>query len=833
MANENDGNKGAQGPNQGPLTPEALEEFNKQAKERQRLLTKTDEKLKELRENEREYNNLLRLQAEALEKNVKLHEDDRKRLEELDQTVGKRIRSQKVLNDLNETGNTILDNTIGTSRKAFESINGLASAVLDLANEFDGAATELGKTTGYVESFNDDIIKSARATEGFSMSMAEASAVIGGLSTNMTMFNTLSDQQRLTVEKTSLALNRLGVSASAQGQALDVLTHGMNLTTDAAVQATRDFDTLAQKVGLPTSQVIDDFNTIAPQLSRFGSRGKQVFAELTKQARSMGISVQDAFNIAESFDTFEQAAELAGKLNAQIGLQLNSVQLMNASHEDRIKILQSEFRMRGKNFDDMGRRQQQAIAEVMGVDVDMASRIFGDPIALRKYQREQKGLEERAKAVTTVSEDLKNIMQELALTFGPLISGVRDTLKFISGNSYAKWLLFSGLIYKLGSNFKMVEAGVGLLKSKLKDFAGTITKGVSNPLKSAAGGMEDLAKGTESAGTAARSSFASLAGTALVIAAIGAAVYGAATGVSNLVLAFKGMGAEAAAAVAGIIAFGFAMSMIIPQLVALGTFGWPGVAAVLALGAAMLGMGYAVKLVVDSMGGLVKSLSFLTLEKGAAIAASLAMIGGSFILFSKAATLAGVSSVFVFKLSGALLALGGALYFVGPALEKLGTVFVAGLSAMGDIAKGVGDIFSGIGNVSVTHILAIAGAMSTLKSAMTDLLEIDNDKAAALTGVLGALSGAGANMENFVASAESLKALEGVVKVSAQLDEANVASFRAIMQATTPAAAPAVTAASAPARKMTIPINFNIDDTMISKYVVNVVDTKFDVTRIK
>ncbi len=179
------------------------------------------------------------------------------------------------------------------------------------------------------------------------------------------------------------------------------------------------------------------------------------------------------------------------------------------------------------------------------------------------------------------------------------------------------------------------------------------------------------------------------------------------------------------------------------------------------------------------------------------------------------------------------MALGGALYFVGPALEKLGTVFVAGLSAMGDIAKGVGDIFSGIGNVSVTHILAIAGAMSTLKSAMTDLLEIDNDKAAALTGVLGALAGAGANMENFVASAESLKALEGVVKVSAQLDEANVASFKAIMQATAPPQTAAAPSTRSPTKKMTIPINFNIDDTMISSYVVNVVDTKFDVTRIK
>ena len=46
----------------------------------------------------------------------------------------------------------------------------------------------------------------------------------------------------------------------------------------------------------------------------------------------------------------------------------------------------------------------------------------------------------------------------------------------------------------------------------------------------------------------------------------------------------------------------------------------------------------------------------------------------------------------------------------------------------------------------------------------------------------------------------------------------------------TPPAAPAAGAAT---KKMTIPINFNIDDTAVASYVINVVENKFDVTRIK
>ena len=202
-------------------------------------------------------------------------------------------------------------------------------------------------------------------------------------------------------------MEKLGVDAASTAQALDTMTRGMGMSVASATDAARSFDQLAQSVGLPTSEVIDGFNTISGDLSRFGKQGKKVFAGLVKEARSMGMSIKEAFDIAEAFDTFESAAELAGKLNAQIGLQLNSVDMMNLSHEDRIKMLRDEFKLRGKNFDDMSRRQRQAIAEVMGVDVDMASRLFGDPVALRKYQKEQKSLEERAKLLPQLRKTLK------------------------------------------------------------------------------------------------------------------------------------------------------------------------------------------------------------------------------------------------------------------------------------------------------------------------------------------------------------------------------------------------------------------------------------------
>ena len=80
-----------------------------------------------------------------------------------------------------------------------------------------------------------------------------------------------------------------------------------------------------------------------------------MFEKLSKEARKLGISVKDAFDISEKFDTFEGAADLAGKLNAQIGLQLNSVELMTASRRPTEDYAPRVYD-KGKNFDEMSVR---------------------------------------------------------------------------------------------------------------------------------------------------------------------------------------------------------------------------------------------------------------------------------------------------------------------------------------------------------------------------------------------------------------------------------------------------------------------------------------------
>ena len=695
------------------------------------------------------------------------------RLEELKTKAGnvaeelKKVAAQeKALADIRQAGRTVLENMVGAQNLAATSLSGFSSSLFKLVNDLDDATTGLGKTTGYVKSFNQDIIDSAKATGDLSVSVSEAASAIGGLSTNMTLFNTLGAQQRHNIETTTLALERLGVSSQATGQAMDTLTRGMGLSVDGALAATRGFDQLAQSVGLPVTEVIDGFNQISGDLARFGKDGKKVFGELTKQARSMGISIQAAFDLAEQFDTFESAAQLAGKLNAQIGMQLNSVELMNASHEDRIKILQREFKMRGENFKDMSKRQKQAIAEVMGVDVDMASRIFGDPTKLRKYQREQKKLEERAKAVTTIQQDLNNVLQEMMLILSPLITGLRVITKYIASSTYPKFLLLGLALIKVAGAMPLLTKGIGALLGKSKLLTALGDK-MGSVFSKAGSGADALAKGTDKVGDSAKSSFPQLAGMAMVIAAIGASIYLAATGVGNLVASFKGLGDAAPYAVLGIVAFAVGMYFLIPALIKVGTVGWVGVAAMVALGAAMMMMGKAVEW---AAGGMTK----LIMAVGSVVSTVLGSISGIFTsITSLVSVLVGLGVLQIMKLSGAIISLGFALQ---------------------------------------------------------DLLTIDTGSAPAIERLLNSIANAGDGMEKIKASADGLQSLERVIKISTELDSANVAGLEALAKV---ASAPTQAAASGGQKKYSIPVTFNLNNSMMQKYVIDIVDDTYDVTRIR
>jgi uncharacterized protein YukE len=342
--------------------------------------------------------------------------------------------------------------------------NGAALVVktlIDQANKLDKTQVSLAKTTGYATELRDNLYDLADSSNGLNLSMDASEKIIGSLSLGFQDFNFISNDAQKSIAKSVGLLVRLGASAEAAVRTLDLLENGFGMTRLAAQSAIESFDLFAQEIGVPVGQLLTDLNNIGPALSRFGDRGNAVFRDLAKQARSLGLSVQKAFDVTELFDTFQGAADVAGKLNAQLGLQLNSVEIMGASSEDRLRILRAEFNMRGQSFDSMGRRQKQMIAEILKVDVETAKRLFGDPMEMRKQQRAMQDREDRLKAFTSASEKVQESFEQMFVKIAPGLTKLMDFVGFLAEN----FVIASGAMLtftaKLAGGFSKIAASVG------------------------------------------------------------------------------------------------------------------------------------------------------------------------------------------------------------------------------------------------------------------------------------------------------------------------------------------------------------------------------------
>jgi len=313
-----------------------------------------------------------------------------------------------------------------------EAADSFIAGMISMAATIEETNVALAKQTGFATALQQDVIDLASSHDGLYLSVSESREVVGALSTGFKMYNAQNKQTRREVNDLAGRFQVLGVDASATAAVIDQLNEGFGLTTAGAIAAAAELENLAIRTGMPLSSVVSDFQDLAPQMARFGSDGTRVFSRLSEQARTLGLTTRQAFDLSELFDTFESSADVAGKLNAQLGLQLNSVELMAASSEDRLKILRAEFDMEGMRFDQMSRRQRQMVAEILQTDVMTAERLLGDPMELRKFQKEQENNAERVKAFTTAMDKFRAVSEQLFINLEPLLTGVMSLFSGIA-----------------------------------------------------------------------------------------------------------------------------------------------------------------------------------------------------------------------------------------------------------------------------------------------------------------------------------------------------------------------------------------------------------------
>ena len=347
-------------------------------------------------------------------------------------------------------GNMIFDpaGTVGSLGKEFSNLATplnitknvmlkVAESTLALAVEQDQAVVNFRRATGASGEFDDNIRGLERSLFTAGVGAAEAGQAVQTLFLNVTDFTEMSETQQKTLGETVAILNELGVASDTAAKNIQFATKAMGMSTDQAAELQRELFTFAQDLGVSAGKIAEDFQSMGPQIAALGANGVDAFRKLEVQAKNTGLQLSEILGIVEKFDKFDTAAESVGKLNALLGgPYLNTLELVaETDPSKRFEILKDRVDAAGISFDEMDYYQRKAMASAMGLnEQQLALMMRGRLDLIQEPQKSAAEIEELAVQTAqfnTLMEEMKQMGMALAISFGPLVSMLKDFVQIM------------------------------------------------------------------------------------------------------------------------------------------------------------------------------------------------------------------------------------------------------------------------------------------------------------------------------------------------------------------------------------------------------------------
>lgn len=394
-------------------------------------------------------------------------------------------------------------------------------ASLAYAKAFDNSSAQLAQATATTGEYNSTLNSVAMSNRAFNVDVEKAQQSISALNNTMSSFSNLNTQQQAALAQTSARLSALGVSADTAAQSFDIMIQSLGMSEESAQSAQMELVGLSSELKVSADVINKDFAQASSEMAKYGKSMMREFKALQGAAKATGVSFSSLMNITKQFDTFEGAATHAGKLNAILGGGvINSMDLLNATEEERVRLLIQSVKASGKNFDNMNRFEKQAIMSAAGItDMNEAQKLFNQSLSeydaqvasAKTSEATNEQFAEMASAATNLGDKLSQIGNTFVVSFSfmlPYIHSVADALltfsdylaenvPFALAGAGVAILAFGYTIYKtFGMAKKFVKEGV---KSMAEDVGEGLGKGVEKASQGASSGIKMFAKALKKA----------------------------------------------------------------------------------------------------------------------------------------------------------------------------------------------------------------------------------------------------------------------------------------------------------------------------------------------
>ena len=526
----------------------------------------------------------------------------------------------------------------------------VAQSTMALAVKQDDALANVSKMTSTSTEFNATLMEVEKSNREFGISTENAGSALLSLRSGMTSFSLVNEDTQKSLVESAARFEKLGVAAEDSAKVFDTATDVLGFSHGRALDLEKELATAAVQLKMHMGEVVAGFNQAMPILARYGSEAPKIFLKVQSAARSLGIETQRLLDIVGQFDTFEGAAQAAGKLNAILGGNLlNSTELLLATEDERVRMIKDSIDASGRQWKSMNRFERMAIANTLGItDMNEATKLmtksvdrFGDASGASAIKTEE--MEKRINAARGVTEKLADTWRLLAIGMRPTVDVIHSIVKKMyewdggSGKLMTGLLILTGVMYAVSKAMKIkaamdakAAAGSNAFADILKNLTGSeavqsATTATSTALTEAqtvarqqqipvnrtlADTNRDLARSQQQATPSPDKVKIILAyGAAILMIGVGVGI--AAAGIGYLASQMKGMGAEslALALIVGTLAGAF--YVMIPALAAAAATAGVAAPPLLALGGAiaLIGLGIGIAAVgIGFMAGQMKGM---------------------------------------------------------------------------------------------------------------------------------------------------------------------------------------------------------------------------------
>ena len=348
----------------------------------------------------------------------------------------------------------------------------VAQSTVALAVKQDDALANVSKMTSTMgKEFNDTLMEVEKSNRKFGISTENAGSALLSLRSGMTSFSLVNESTQRSLVESTARFEKLGVAAEDSAKVFDTATDVLGFSHGRALDLEKELATAAAQLKMHMGEVVAGFNQAMPILARYGSEAPKIFLKVQSAARSLGIETQRLLDIVGQFDTFEGAAQAAGKLNAILGGNLlNSTELLLATEDQRVRMIKESIDASGRQWKSMNRFEKMAVANTLGItDMNEATKLmtksmdrFGDASGASAIKTEE--MEKRINAARGVTEKLADTWRLFAISMRPTVNAIHGIIRAMyemdggSGKLMTTLLTVTGALWAGVKIYKIVAA---------------------------------------------------------------------------------------------------------------------------------------------------------------------------------------------------------------------------------------------------------------------------------------------------------------------------------------------------------------------------------------